>query len=84
MKKRLLSILMALALCLSLLPTVALAAEDGVKYLDNKGVEQTYTGTYTKITATDTPIEWIDGWYVVQGTVEIGCWSYAHRKAPRS
>ena len=33
MKRRMLPILLSLALCLSLLPTAALAAEEGVPYI---------------------------------------------------
>ena len=71
MKKRIFSILLCCVMLVGLLPTVALAAGD-VKYLDDKGVEQTHTGSYTEITATDTPIAWTAGWYVVNGNVTIG------------
>ena len=69
MKKRLLSILLTACLLMGLLPTVALAAEDGVKYLDDKGVEQRYTGSYTEITQNYRDWELTAGWYVVTGNV---------------
>ena len=71
MKKRLLSILLTACLLMGLLPATALAAEGDVKYLDNNSVVQTYTGSYTEITATDTPITWTAGWYVAQNNVTI-------------
>ncbi|MDO4516374.1 MAG: S-layer homology domain-containing protein [Bacillota bacterium] len=68
MKKRLLSILMTLALCLGLLPTVALA-EGGVSYLNENGDKQTCASA-TEVTRGDT--NWSDGWYVVRGNMTIG------------
>ena len=77
MKKRMLSLLTCLALCLSLLPITALADGDGgVAYIergwDGSAVtEQVETiDTYTTITS-DT-IRWNKGWYVAQGEVTIG------------
>ena len=75
MKKRLWSILTALALCLSLLPTVALAADPvtNVPYLDENGTLQT-CGIATEVTSSDTT--WgtagTTTWYVVQGNVAFG------------
>ncbi|MGF0007120.1 S-layer homology domain-containing protein [Eubacteriales bacterium SGI.150] len=71
MKKRFLSIITALALCLSLLPTAALAADPvrGVTYLDENGNEKTCASA--KVVESGT-INWgVRTWYVVQGTVEI-------------
>ena len=70
MKKRLLSILLTACLLVGLLPTVALAATaTNVSYLDASGKSQTCTSA-TEVTSSDTG--WTTGWYVVQGTVEIG------------
>ena len=44
MKKRLLSILLTACLLVGLLPTVALAVSGSVNYLNDQGVETTYTG----------------------------------------
>ncbi|MGN8875615.1 S-layer homology domain-containing protein [Pseudoflavonifractor sp. HCP28S3_F10] len=71
MKKRFLSIITALALCLSLLPTAALAADTvtGVPYLDETGDEKTCARATVVESNT---INWgVRTWYVVQGTVEI-------------
>ena len=68
MKKRILSILLCCVMLVGLLPTVALA-EGGVSYLDETGTSQTCDSA-TEVTSSDT--EWTTGWYVVQGTVEIG------------
>lgn len=68
MKKRLLSIIMVLALCLGLMPTVALAASGSVKYLNDQGIETTYTGEYTELTnGNPGGTSWSSGWYVVTG-----------------
>ena len=80
MKKRLLSILLAVCLLMSLLPTVALAAEGDVDYLycDETGTNwQTgikaaseYTAVTSEVTAwTDTAEN--PGWYVVNSNVTI-------------
>ena len=73
MKKRFFSIITALALCLSLLPTAALAVSGPVNYLNDQGIETTYTGEYTELT-NENPggTSWGDGWYVVTGDVIIG------------
>ena len=68
MKKRILSILLCCVMLVGLLPTVALA-EGGVSYLDETGTSQTCASA-TEVTSSDTG--WTTGWYVVQGTVEIG------------
>ena len=79
MKKRLFSIITALALCLTLLPATALAADGDVtyRYCDADGTNW-QTGTkstseYTKVTSDDA--SWgTDGtttWYVAQGEVTI-------------
>ena len=68
MKKRILSILLCCVMLVGLLPTVALA-ESGVSYLDETGTSQTCASA-TEVTSSDTG--WTTGWYVVQGTVEIG------------
>ena len=64
MKKRLLSILTALAICLSLLPATALAAES-VSYLDSNGGADSRS-TYTEVTKNDNTWgnDGNDGWYV--------------------
>ena len=66
-KKRLGAVLLSLALCLSLLPTAALAADD-VPYIDANGESLTQSNV-TEVT-TDTTI-WSNSWYVAQGEVEI-------------
>ena len=74
MKKRLLSLLCALALCLSLLPGTAWAV-DSVSYVEYSWNEGTSTLTsetrsvtdYTTVTSSDTT--WTNGWYVVSGSV---------------
>ena len=77
MKKRLLSILMALALCLSLLPTVALADEGDVEYLycDENGENwQTgikKAGEYTVITLDYKARNFTAGWYVVNSDLDL-------------
>ena len=68
MKKRIFSILLCCVMLVGLLPTVALA-EGGVSYLDETGTSQTCDSA-TEVTSGDTG--WTTGWYVVQGTVEIG------------
>ena len=79
MKKRLLSIIMALALCLSLLPTAAFAA-GSVSYVDENGNTQTYTGEYTVVTA-GTRVTWgaagTTTWYVVNSNATIAADGYA-------
>ena len=73
MKKRLWSILLTACLLVGLLPTVALAVSGSVNYLNDQGVETTYTGEYTELT-NESPggTTWTDGWYVVTGDVTIG------------
>ena len=75
MKKRFLSIITTLALCLSLLPTVALAADPvtGVTYLDETGTLQTCDSA-TVVTDGDTGwgTSGTTTWYVVTGDVTIG------------
>ena len=73
MKKRLWSILLTACLLMGLLPTVALAVSGSVNYLNDQGVETTYTGEYTELT-NESPggTSWGDGWYVVTGDVTIG------------
>ena len=75
MTRRLLSMFCALALCLSLLPGTALAAEE-VSYLAYSwnGSELTSetesVSDYTTVATSTTT--WSDGWYVVSGTVNVG------------
>ncbi|MDY5595082.1 MAG: YDG domain-containing protein [Oscillospiraceae bacterium] len=77
MKKRLFSIITALALCLSLLPATALAATGSIQYLDENGRTQTYNGEYTVLESTHTTNGLELGtnnentWYVVNGDVNI-------------
>lgn len=69
MKKRMLSLLCVLALCLGLLPTTALAATvENITYLDENGTQQT-TASATQVTNSDT--QWTNGWYVAQGDITI-------------
>ena len=72
MKKRLLSLLCVLALCLGLLPATALADNGTLtyQYYDTESgqmTEGTYTGEYTTVATSTTT--WNDGWYVVSGSV---------------
>ena len=75
MKKRILSTLTALALCLALLPMTA-RAEDTVDYIyytweSNALVKhEVKDKTATEVTANDTA--WDAGWYVVNSTFTIG------------
>ncbi len=74
MKRRMLPILLSLALCLSLLPTAALAAESvSYVYYEWNGtglVKRENTATVTEVTANTTT--WgDDGWYVARGEVTI-------------
>ena len=73
-KKRLGAVLLSLALCLSLLPGTALAADrvsvDYIYYTGTSSLEKhTGTATATVVTANDTA--WYTTWYVVQGEVTI-------------
>ena len=81
MKRKLLSLAMIAALCLTMLPTAGWAADgDPVAYIDfDKDGEQIEEprscDQYSLVTKNDTA--WNDsgendGWYVVNGTVEIG------------
>ena len=74
MKRRLLSLFCALALCLGLLPATALADNGTLtyQYYDTESgqmTEGTYTGEYTTVATSTTT--WNDGWYVVSGTVTV-------------
>ena len=80
MKRKLLSLAMIAALCLTMLPTAGWAADAPVEYIDfdENGVQITEPRScdqYSLVTKNDTA--WNDsgendGWYVVNGTVEIG------------
>ena len=81
MKRKVLSLAMIAALCLTMLPTAGWAADgDPVEYIDfdKDGVQIEGTkicDQYSLVTENDTA--WNDsgendGWYVVNGTVEIG------------
>lgn len=80
MKRKVLSLAMIAALCLTMLPTAGWAANAPVEYIDfdENGVQITEPGScdqYSLVTKNDTA--WNDsgendGWYVVNGTVEIG------------
>ena len=75
-KKRLGAVLLSLALCLSLLPTAALAADnvDYIYYTGTSSLEKhTGTATATVVTANDTTwgTSGDTSWYVVQGEVTI-------------
>ena len=79
MKRRMLPILLSLALCLSLLPTAALAAEGDVTYIKRSWDGSTNTvsseektkpaGEYTVID--DDTTTWNGSWYVVTDNVTI-------------
>ena len=77
MKQRILGIMTVLALCLTLLPTAALA-EDGVSYIDrswddtNQVVTSTTQSctTYTLVESNTTT--WNASWYVLNSNVTIG------------
>ncbi len=66
MKRRMLPILLSLALCLSLLPTAALAAGEGVTYIEYSWDEETQalssetksTSEYTVISENNAPTTW--------------------------
>lgn len=76
MKRRILSVLTALALCLSLLPVTALAAGSityiSYTWVDGQGrVEHSnpLNDPYNEINTDSTdPVTWNDGWYVVTGS----------------
>ena len=69
MRKRFLSLLCVLALCLGLLPVTALAATvENITYLDENGTQQT-AASATQVTNSDT--QWTDGWYVAQSNITI-------------
>ena len=69
MRKKIVSLCMALALCLGLLPVTALAATvENITYLDESGTQQT-AASATQVTNSDT--QWTDGWYVAQGDITI-------------
>ena len=80
MKRKVLSLAMIAALCLTMLPTAGWAADDSVKYIDfdKDGVQiegAKICDQYSLVTEDDT--EWKassenDGWYVVSGEVTIG------------
>ena len=75
MRKRILSIVLALCMVLALMPQMAFAADPAtnIPYLDASGVQQT-CGSATVVTGDDTT--WGDdgnnGWYVVNTNVTIG------------
>ena len=81
MRRRMLPILLSLALCLSLLPTAALAAGDSVEYLAYNEKDGTFTsatkndGEYIVISESSAPTTWGEAgqtkWYVAQGDVTI-------------
>ena len=76
MKRKVLSLAMIAALCLTMLPTAGWAANDPVAYIDfdENGVQIEDPGSctdYTEITK-DTSTTWNTGWYVVSGEVTIG------------
>ena len=77
MKRRLLSMFCALALCLSLLPATALAA-DAVSYVEyswngSKLTEEATTPVtdYTTLSGNINNTTWGAGWYMVSGTVTV-------------
>ena len=81
MKRKVLSLAMIAALCLTMLPTAGWAANAPVEYIDfdENGVQITEPGNcteYTEITGENLPTSWSDdkndGWYVVSSDVTIG------------
>ena len=94
MKKRLLKLLSALVLCLSLLPATALAGSGSVSYPNNRVVETTCTGKYTAMTSSDsgsgtlfastdgTLFSFKDGTSVNSYAVEALRWRITARNAP--
>ena len=66
--KTITAIILALVLCVGLLPTAA-AAADGIRYIDASGNEASQDDV-TEISSET--VTWTDGWYVVNGTVTIG------------
>ena len=79
MKKRMLGLFCVLALCLTLVPTAALAAQDPVWYIE-RGWDGSTVTEQTKTVDTCTPIDkttvtWdgstTGGWYVASGNVTI-------------
>lgn len=71
--KKLTALLLALVMVLSLttVTTVAGVEEEGVKYLDENGDEQTLTGSYTTVKNSDKAVTWPAGWYVVSADATI-------------
>ena len=75
MRQKLLSVVTCLALCLTLLPAAALAADGPVTYLQRGWNGSAVTEelrtveTYTTIDSGTT--QWSDGWYVASGQVTI-------------
>ncbi len=69
--RKVLSFIICLALVMSYVPMAGITAfgADGVRYIDEKGEEQTYTGEYTEITAESGVLE--AGWYVVSSDVTV-------------
>jgi len=72
MKKKVLSILLTLALLLSLIPAIGITAGaevlQDVVYVDATGAAQTPVNA-AKVTSGDTA--WTDGWYVAEGSVTV-------------
>ena len=77
MKKRLLSILLAICLLAGLLPTVALAANSvtNVTYYDwnssTNQLEEKSCSSATLVESSTDKVTWSNGWYVAQGNVTI-------------
>ena len=92
MKKRLFSIITALALCLTLLPATALAATNVTYYYwdsSAKQLKQANCSSATEVTGSesDTAITWgqdgQDTWYVVNSNATIAADGYAVVSGPR-
>ncbi len=74
-----LSLLLALCMVMSLLPTVAYAAEEEYHYIDENGAEQTVSIDSANVIDSNwdyTTNILTDGWYVVTGTVAVGAGGY--------
>ncbi len=73
-RNRILSVILAIVLCVGMLPTIILTAfaadAVNVKYIDENGVEQTCSSA-TVVENAYSMVEWSDGWYVVNSDVTI-------------
>jgi len=71
--RKLLSFLLTLAMVIGLMPGMSITAyadQTPVPYLDDHGEEKT-CNSYTVVTSSNSTIEWVAGWYVVNADVTI-------------